>query len=229
MKIIAFPFAGGNSYSYKKLFNKNDGFIALDYPGRGRRYKEPLLLNVKDLVDDMFERVKEQIDNCDEYVIYGHSMGALIAYLVCKKIESINIKKPNLLIVSGSRAPIFPRREKIAHLPNDEFWNKVVNFGGMPDSFDDHPDLINFYRPILRADFECIENYIYNETSAKLSIPINVFYGAGEHMLESEINAWKEETTAHVNIKKLAGNHFFIFENLEFSRAFLDTIYAIYN
>ncbi|WGH74195.1 hypothetical protein P8625_08680 [Tenacibaculum tangerinum] len=57
MKIIAFPFAGGNSQSYNKLFHKNEKFTALCYPGRGGRIREKLLLEVDELVEDMLLRV----------------------------------------------------------------------------------------------------------------------------------------------------------------------------
>ncbi|WGH77078.1 hypothetical protein P8625_08675 [Tenacibaculum tangerinum] len=71
--------------------------------------------------------------------MYGHSMGAIVGYLICKKIETLNIKKPLQLIVSGVKAPVYPRKEKIAHLSDSDFWNKILNFGGMPEDFDNCP------------------------------------------------------------------------------------------
>ena len=216
MKIIAFPFAGGNSQSYSKLFQKNKLFVTLTYAGRGTRFREELISDADELIEDMFIQTLKEIDTCDEYIIYGHSMGALIAYLVLQKIEENGVRKPKKLIVSGSRPPIFPRKENISHLPDNEFWDKVLKFGGMPDDFSSHPELVKFFTPILKSDFHCIEHFKYRKKALSLSTPIDVFYGSNENITDEEIEYWNNETSAEVTIKKLNGNHFFIFENYLF-------------
>ncbi|MFP3802494.1 thioesterase II family protein, partial [Paraburkholderia sp. SIMBA_027] len=75
MKIIALVFAGGNKYSFTKLSKGITDFVVLEYPGRGSRFNEKLITNIDTLVEDLLPKVIEEIRNCQEYVIYGHSMG----------------------------------------------------------------------------------------------------------------------------------------------------------
>jgi surfactin synthase thioesterase subunit len=57
LNLFCLPFAGGNKYSYRGYGERAPSFlniVTLEYPGRGARLKEPLLSNIKDLVNDMY-------------------------------------------------------------------------------------------------------------------------------------------------------------------------------
>ena len=102
MKILAFSFAGGNEFSYKRIFPNIANIITIEYPGRGKRCRESLLVNIDKLVDDLYSKVLYETNNLTtKYIIYGHSMGALIGYLICKRIEELGMSKPLKLIVTG--------------------------------------------------------------------------------------------------------------------------------
>jgi len=213
--IISFPFAGGNKYSFQ-IFSKNlSHFNIVEYPGRGMRINEKLVFDVDLLIDDLLHKVKDGIMFCEDYIIYGHSMGSLMGYLVCQKIEELGLPKPIKLVVSGRKPPSIKREKLISHLPDNLFWEEVVKMGGIPDELLNHHELIDFYTPILKADFTAIEKYIYVKKD-KLTIPIDVFYGSDEEITEEEIKGWEEETIGKVTITELEGNHFFIFSNEDF-------------
>ncbi|MBA0882490.1 thioesterase II family protein [Flavobacterium undicola] len=214
MKIIFFSFAGGSKYSFQKLTNKTNDIIVIENPGRGLRMNENLIIDIELLIEDLLEKVKNEIASCKDYIIYGHSMGALVGYLICQKIEELRLQKPLKLVVSGKKSPSAEREVKIAHLPDQEFWQEVIKLGGIPDELQNHPELINFYTPILKADFTVIENYKYKKKE-KLTIPVDVFYGS-EEAIEEEMLGWKDETTAEVTITKMEGNHFFIYNHVDF-------------
>ncbi len=127
MQIIAFPFAGGNKYSFNNLFSGNCNISTHEYPGRGLRISENLIRNIDELISNLFSGVRDQIDSCDEYVIYGHSMGALVGYLICQKIEELNLKRPNKLIVCGAKSPNSFRQKIISNLKDKDFWNEGVH------------------------------------------------------------------------------------------------------
>lgn len=214
MKIIAIPFAGGSKYSFQKFKNKTNDFIMIEYPGRGLRIHKNLIIDIELLIEDLLQKVKNEITAFEDYIMYGHSMGALAGYLICQKIEELGLQKPKKLVVSGKKAPSIEREVKIAHLPDEEFWQEVIKLGGIPDELINHPELIDFYTPILKADFTAIENYQYVKKE-KLTIPIDVFYGS-EEATEDEMQGWKEETTQKVTITQMEGNHFFIFKHVDF-------------
>ena len=214
MKIIAFTFAGGNKYSFRKFTDIINNFIVIEYPGRGLRMSEYLFTELDAIVEDLFLIVQKEITSTQNYVIYGHSMGALVAYLICHKINELKIMSPKKLIFSGKKSPVIIKKNKISKQPDEIFWKEVVKIGGIPDELLGYPELIDFYLPILKADFTAIENYQY-EKKEKLTIPIDVFYGS-EEASEEEMLGWKEETTEKVTITQLKGNHFFIFNHIDF-------------
>jgi surfactin synthase thioesterase subunit len=213
MKIIAFPFAGGNKTSFNTLFQKTDfDVVTINYPGRGTRIKEPLLTDTTKLVDNILDWVIQEIHTSEEYIIYGHSMGALIGFLVCRKLSKLAIQQPLKLVVTGHKAPIYPRAKRLSNMENDQFWEEVNKYGGMPDQLKDYPDLIQFFIPILKADFACLEDFWY-EDEEKLNIPIDVYFGANESISYHQAKDWEMETTETVTVKEVSGGHFFIFEH----------------
>nr|WP_315254464.1 thioesterase domain-containing protein [uncultured Flavobacterium sp.] len=213
MKLLGFSFAGGSKYSFQKFTNQASDFIMIDYPGRGLRMHENLIFDIEILVEDLLQKVKNEITSNKDYIIYGHSMGALVSYLICQKIEKLGLKKPLKLVVSGKKAPSIEIKIKIAHLPDKEFWQEVVKLGGIPDELQKHHELMAYYIPILKADFTAIENYKFSKK--KITIPIDVFYGS-EEATKEEMLCWQEETTRKVNITQMEGNHFFIFDHVDF-------------
>src|SRR5262249_31116493 len=86
--LFCLPFAGGNKYAFRefeKLSPPYLNFIPIEYPGRGSRSNEPLLGDIGYLADDVFVQIERAIGS-RPYSIYGHSMGALLAYLVARKL-----------------------------------------------------------------------------------------------------------------------------------------------
>ena len=215
MKVIAFPFAGGNKYSFDffkpYLLNNNISLEVFEYPGRGQRMRENLIASMEAVVNDLFPKVLSSINNDeDSYIIYGHSMGAIIAYLICEQIERRkDIIKPKRMIVSGRTAPSIFSDEITYHLPSDIFWEKVFDMGGVPEGIIKESAIKDFYEPILRNDFKAIEEYEYEE-AIPLSIPIDVLYGDEECKNKKDFLDWSQETTNEVNFYTFKGNHFFV-------------------
>lgn len=188
--------------------------INLEYPGRGVRNSESFLKDIDAIVNDIFIKIIDEIGK-EPYMIYGHSMGALVGYLVCQKIEESGIRPPLKLIVSGKNAPSIKNERVLSHLPDPLFWEEVIKIGGIPNELQSHHELIKFYIPILRADFEVFESYTHVKKK-KLALPIDVFYGTEEEISENEVKEWENETTEEVVVKPLKGNHFFIYNQESF-------------
>ncbi|WP_165852248.1 thioesterase II family protein [Chryseobacterium pennae] len=204
-QVVALPFGGGNKFSFNK-FKIN--ITTMEYNRDSHSLIECL--------------VNEIIKINGQYYLYGHSMGALLAYLVCHKLQEENLFMPEKLIVSGKKAPSIPREKKIAHLPDEEFWNEIIALGGIPNEMLNYPELIDYYLPILRYDFKFVESYQY-ERKTKLNIPIDVFYGSEEATMADMIG-WREETTEEVIITKLSGDHFFIHDHVEYFKKYFNNL-----
>ncbi|MEL7004239.1 MAG: alpha/beta fold hydrolase [Bacteroidota bacterium] len=214
MKCFCFPFAGGSKYSYNgfiRLAKPELEMITLELPGHGSLVKEKLMTDVDEIVDYLFDKIKDQI--YDDYIFYGHSMGSLVGYLLTKKIVKSGLPGPLHLFLSGSSGPSKLQREvKRYQLPKERFITRVKELGGVPDGIDD--ETLDFFEPIIRADFQAIENYEHLETE-KLDIPISVAIGKDENVTLEMAQAWERETSEPVQVTEYSGNHFFIFEHAE--------------
>ncbi|HEY0055302.1 MAG TPA: thioesterase domain-containing protein [Pedobacter sp.] len=218
INIICLPFAGGNKYSYRTYSEKAPAilkFSTLEYPGRGARMKESLIFNLEDLVDDLYGQCISQI-NSDNYAIYGHSMGGLLSYLLTKKIIKNGLKAPRHLFITGTLGPSAPSRleKKRSLMGKEDFLQEIKDFGGMPEEILQNDELLDFFEPILRADFTVSESYRHTLTSP-FDIPMTVITGSEEDMEIDEINLWQQETTEPIDFKVLSGGHFFIYEHVE--------------
>lgn len=217
INLFCLPFAGGSKYSYPEFVKKasvNFNVIPLDLPGRGSRFREPLLTDIHSMVEDLFNQMKRGFQM--PYIIYGHSMGTLLAYLVTNRIRTANLRAPLLLFLTGCGSPgrSFIRNEKRYLLPKDEFISKLKSYGGSPDEILEDESLLNYFEPIIRADFQAVDTYVF-EPAPSFDIPLVVITGTEESVTREEAQAWKDHTEAEVECFQFPGKHFFIFNYVD--------------
>jgi surfactin synthase thioesterase subunit len=212
--VILFPFAGGNKYSFAFLTTylaAHFDVVTIEYPGRGSRISESLCDDMNTLINDALLQLRSYVDK--PYFIYGHSMGALIAFLTVRKIADLCLPPPGHIFLSGCGAPAVRRRERIRHtLPRTEFLAELQTLGGLSKESLDEEDLIDFFEPILRNDFKAIEQFVYQQ-QAPLNISLTIMIGLQEDVTLEEANAWKDETTEEISVVTFTGHHFFIYDH----------------
>jgi surfactin synthase thioesterase subunit len=213
-KIFFFPFAGASAYSYNTLVASLDPGIerrVFELPGRGRRISEKLLTDMPSMVDDLCLRLKQEAGN--SYSFFGHSMGAILAYLTALRITADGTMPPPAhLFLSGRQAPRIPSKKRSLYdLPLDQLLVDLKELGGIPEEVGESSELMNFLEPIWRADLEALEKYDHRPAEP-LKIPVFVMKGMDEDFTLQEADAWREVTSAEFGIRQFQGNHFFIFE-----------------
>lgn len=206
--IVLIHFAGGNCYSFQflKPHLGADQLVVLELPGRGRRIGEPLISDIDKAVDDLLVQfVKQGIQ--DEFVLYGHSMGATLALLLCEKLEARGIH-PACLIATGSCGPGAGKEEETYKLRGEAFKNALRKLGGISETVLQEEELFEYFEPVIRADFELLEKS-NKEPAVPLRTPIHVVMGAEEEDV-AHIENWQRFTTAKAITEVWKGNHFFI-------------------
>ncbi|MGX5687218.1 thioesterase II family protein [Chryseobacterium cucumeris] len=214
-QLFLLHFAGGSIYSYdflKKYIEPNIEFIPLELPGRGKRFSEKLLKTKNEVIDDYFSQIKKLRNNAP-YIIFGHSMGATIGLSLVTKLEAIG-DAPEKLIVSGNPGPgIKKENDEVRYLLNDlQFKETLGKLGGIPKEVLDNQELYEYFAPIIRADFECLEKYFFSEKGIQINIPIFAMMG-DEEELSTKIENWSNFTNKDFEFKILQGNHFFIHDH----------------
>lgn len=227
--IIFLPFAGGNALSYRDLNNalqEKYEIICPEILGRGSLVTEDPLENLDAIADYVFNEWIKPLDLSSSYVIYGHSMGALLGYILLKKIEANHLTLPQHLIVSGKAAPSVKPDNNWHKLPSKEFWESLNTLGGMSDEILNDDELKQYFEAILRADFKAVETYCYEKPQKPSEVPITVLYGSGEIFSEDTLDGWKNETTKEVRFIKMQGTHFFIYDHTSEIADIIDSTFS---
>lgn len=212
-QIFMFHFAGGNQYSFRFLepFLINFQLEQIELPGRGMKSEEELITDFTTAVDYTFNQVKSKLYG-GEFILYGHSMGALLAFRVTKILEEKGIK-PHYLIVSGNPGPKIMENRKRYLLEDLDFIKAIRKLGGLPEEVLQNKELMGYFMPILRADFQISEENNLDDTSI-INTPIYSLMGELEEYCFN-ISNWGKYTTAQFDYQILSGNHFFIHNHPE--------------
>ncbi len=215
MRIIFLHHAGGDQYAYKKfkpiLEAMNWEGIYYDLPGHGDRFTEPLADEIHAITNEIYENLLHKFKG--DYAIFGTSLGSLIGYLLCIKMEQNRKTLPKHLFFTSRRYPDshlnFPM---ISHLPEDEFWYSINKYGGCPPALIKNKELREVYEPLLRADFKAIERY-RNLEKRKLNIPATILFGKKDNMTFEEMVEWQDYFENDFEVIECEGGHFFCYIN----------------
>lgn len=216
MQLFLLHFAGGNVYSFEFLKKGINGitFIPLELPGRGKRHREELIKDKNKAIEDYYNQIKS-LRNGEPYMIYGHSMGATLGVSVAEKLENEG-DSPEVLIVSGNAGPgVKKKNDYPLHVLNDaEFKQELIDLGGIPVELIQNQELFDYFLPIIRADFECIEKGQFSEKGIKLNTSIVALMGNSEETCGA-IENWGTFTKSDFKCKVMEGDHFFIYKHAQ--------------
>lgn len=213
VRLLCLPFAGGAASAYRSwgdLFGAEVEVTAVQLPGREMRLREPPFDRVGPLVTAVAD-VLEGVTDPRPYAIFGHSMGALIAFELVRELRRRGRPLPVALVASGRNAPHMPPRDPLMHpLPHDEFVARLRRFEGTPEAVLEHEELMEMLVPLLRADFAVNEAYTVRP-EAPLELPLLAMGGVDDEEVSREgLEAWEGYTTGPFDLKIYPGGHFFL-------------------
>lgn len=214
-RLFCFPYAGGSAANYLKWPLALSPLIevcAVELPGRGDRLREPPLTNMPALVSTLVAILTSWSDK--PFAFFGHSMGGIIAYEFACALQREAKPLPLHLFVSGCGKPGREKNKTIRfNLPEPEFLQTLRDLGGTPPEVFDHQELLELLLPILRADFQLIEEHQTTAT-ALLDCPITALCGQEDAEIAIEdVERWGEVTTHEFSLRLFQGDHFFIKSN----------------
>ncbi|WP_439657528.1 thioesterase domain-containing protein [Lentzea sp. HUAS TT2] len=211
-RVFTIAFAGGDDNSYRPLGEHlaDVEVVPLERPGRGRRHSAPFVTDPDALVEDLTTQLRDHLRGDEPFAVYGHSLGARLAFEVCRRLRAEGLPAPVRLVVSGECGPSVPSRERDTwQLTGDAFWAHLDELGGVPHQLRQYEDLMAHYERVLRADFTALGRYRHRD-EPPLDVPITVVTGDLEPFTEADVAAWQRETTAPLVRHRLPGDHFFI-------------------
>ncbi len=216
MKIFCFPYAGGVSsiiYAKWKLRLKNSfEIIPVNMPGRDYQIKEDQFDSIDEVVNLLLKDLKKELT--EPYAFWGHSMGAIIAYELSRKLQEEELNLPDHIFLTGKKPLHIESKSEAIHYADDEvFIKKIYEMNGTRPEVFEHPELRELFLPMLRKDFKLVHEYHHDSSRSKLQVPLTAIMGSKEKITDLEKIRWHELTSEKATIYTLEGDHFFLDQN----------------
>lgn len=215
LNLFGFPFAGGGSDCYRDwtaAFDNRIQFCPVEYPGRARRWGEPLLATMDDLAEAALAALRPWLDT--PFAFFGHSMGGQLAYELARRLGLGNEATPVAVFVSSWPAAHVPVKQPIKHLLDDPaFVDCLRNLEGTPEDVLDCPELLELMLPIIRNDFRLVESWVH-PGGPPLACPIHAMGGDRDpEVPQDELEAWHQHSGAGATVEIFDGGHFYLFQH----------------
>jgi medium-chain acyl-[acyl-carrier-protein] hydrolase len=211
-RLFCFPYAGGGAGVYRgwaQELRLNVEVCAIRLPGRERRYAEAPLRRAEQVVEALAPILGDLVDL--PFAMFGHSMGAVLAYEIVRALRTNSAVEPRALFVSAHPAPQSRLRHRDWHaLPRDELIAELKALDGTPAEVFDNEDLVDLMLPMLRGDLELVETYRGTATPP-LSCPVIAMGGSEDRDVPpDDLAGWAAVTRGPFKSVRFAGGHFFI-------------------
>ena len=142
--------------------------------------------------------------------LFGHSMGASLAFELARLIEAETGETPAHLFASGRRAPSAHRAETVHLLDDRGLLADVRKLSGTDMAVLGDEDMLRAALPAIRSDYRAAETYAYRP-GPPLRCPITVFTGDDDPKTTvEEARAWSTHTTGPFDLQVFPGGHFFL-------------------
>ncbi|MEU5690768.1 alpha/beta fold hydrolase [Actinosynnema sp. NPDC020468] len=211
------PFAGAGGSFFREWDHLSDDVevLPVSLPGRERRIDQAPYRNVQRAVNGLLPDLLAEVDRDRPVAVFGHSLGAVLAFEIVRRLVDYTDLPVSRLLVSGSPGPTTRREVRATGLPDDEFLRQVGRFAGFTDeamTFDGVRDMV---LPTLRADVEMHENYRPSSRDP-LPVPITSLRGRSDELVDTgQAREWERETTAGFTLVEPEGGHMYLVDRPE--------------
>ena len=212
LRLFCFPPAGAGAFFYAAWKADLAGVARVCPvcpPGRETRVAEPPIDTMDEMVDALAREIRHYLDK--PFVFFGHSMGAGVAFELCRRLRDEGLPLPEGLHVSGARSPVF----RLNHVPmpdpaRAELVAELRRLDGFPQETLADSGLLESLLPLLEADTRLYRRYVYSG-GAPLPIPIHAYAGDADPNTQGDaMERWRELTTGPFTLNVFPGGHFYL-------------------
>lgn len=210
VRILCFHHSGASAAVYRvwpSFFNEEVEIIPVQLPGREARFSEPFISDISKFNESLLPQIIDLNDK--PLVLFGHSLGGILAFNVALELEKRNCP-PQKVFISACLPPHeIKQRSPIYDLSEKKFISVVKSYGGLPKAITENRDMLNLLLPRLRADFKLFETSTCLENSL-IQTPICVFSAKKDSIAPSKkIIGWNNYTQGECISKVFHGDHFY--------------------
>lgn len=211
--LLVFPHAGAGASAYRvfaKTLSADFDTVVFQYPGRQDRAREAAGATLPEIAAGAFEAFVASPQNRDVPItVFGHSMGAVIAFEFVRLAEAAGLNV-RLLAASSAAAP-----QLIADLPphpteDEALLDHMSALNGTGSEVLASRDVLRMALPVMQADYRAFDAY---SCAADIAIdaPIAVLGGdEDEFVAPRALYAWEAHSRAGIEVTLFEGGHFYL-------------------
>ncbi|MGW1104705.1 thioesterase II family protein [Streptomyces sp. NPDC002540] len=183
-------------------------------PGREARRREPRVTGREALLADVMNTFARTPDA--PYVLYGHSLGAMIAYTVTRALHEARLPGPALLALGACPPPdAASELSDAAGESEDRLLELLDEAGALPEGAAPGGLWHRAVLPVLRDDLTLADDLRTNArepvAGAPLSVPMLVVSGTHDPLAQPDVMAgWRRWSTGPVVTRTVPGDHLFV-------------------
>ncbi|MEV8409330.1 alpha/beta fold hydrolase [Streptomyces niveus] len=214
IRLLCLPHAGGSASFFlpvARALAPVADVLAVQYPGRQDRRAEPCATSVTELADRLLPVL---LDGWTDrpLVLFGHSMGASVAFELAGLLERETGTAPASLIASGRRAPSRPAPEQVHKLGDEALLAEVRSLSGTDTRILDDDETLRLVLPVLLADYRAAETYRPDRFN-RVSCPVVALVGDDDPKVPlDDARAWQEHTSGTFEMHVFPGGHFYLID-----------------
>lgn len=204
--LVCLPFAAGSAQTYRtwSTLLPDVDVCAVELPGRGTRFADPIVDDAPRLIAALVEVLGGLVRPDRPLVVLGHSLGGRIGFALARAGLPMRA-----LVVSGSRPPSMKPVIHEGPLDDERLVLRLRELGGTPPEVFEHPELLELFLPIVRADAE-LDRALASE--ATIDVPIVAVGSRDDNAVAyADLERWRAHTTASFALEPIAAStHFFV-------------------
>lgn len=212
LTLIALAHAGGSAkalYPFRHHLPASIELRPLDLPGRGSRFKEPLVAARKPLIEQLAAELAPSLHT--PYALFGHSLGGMLAFELAHALLRRGLPAARALCIAAAPAPCSQKRRRPPETWSSDaaLMSSLRKLGGTPPELFEHAELLDLFLPIVRADFQLCDD-VPEQPLGALPCPIHVYAGRGDSVEQAALQSWQRVAGRGHTLTFFDGDHFFV-------------------
>ncbi|MGP3971681.1 thioesterase domain-containing protein [Streptomyces sp. 6N223] len=209
------PAGGGTAFfsGWQHALGPSVRVVPVRLPGRDAAAGSHRHRMLSSLVAAVEEHLAPALE--EPYLLYGHSMGALIAYHLTRLRAAADRRLPERLLVGAYPAPHLPHPLCGArHLTDSQLTALLLDVAALPASLRVDRRWLDDRLALVRADIALCDSAGAAARAVPLACPVEVFTGTDDPLVAvPDAAAWLSHTDRDCTLHTMPGGHFFTRES----------------
>ncbi|WP_163010590.1 thioesterase II family protein [Streptomyces dangxiongensis] len=210
--LVCLPHAGSGAFQFRQwqeLAGPGIAVVAVQLPGRENRWREEPATRTEEVVRELVPVLAARLDL--PYLVFGHSMGALLGYELARALGTGYGSWPVGLVASACRAPDAQGAPTGAAAMSDgELVAELAEHGAVPDYVAASEKLVPIVARPLRADLTLCDHYRPPAADAVLPCPVHAWRGRDDlGVTDEHAGQWRAWSAAPAGVRRFDGGHLY--------------------